>query len=374
MTADPLKTYALVVGVEQYAAGPKWDLDGPANDAKKFVEWLRGRRVPEENIFLYLSPLDKNRVMDGLKAPEAIHENIYQALTTSLPSKREGTLLYLFWGGHGMITTDNQRLLCYADATQQNILNLDLNSLLTSLRSDYFSGFDQQIFFIDACANYVVHSRLHNTLPHETFSSGNPLTIREQFICLASKPGEYAKNVTQQRTGLFSWIVREELAKQGIDHWPPDMESLITSLSLRFSELRAEGEAKQVPTHFWYKNWNGSERFLSDVPVTTVRVNSVAARLEPSQRRALTDLLYVCDTVARKETREGMIRDLRYVIKVNLLRDRQNDRFDIRGIIDTCLNYAGGLHEWIENVRYYEQDSLPMQQVDAFMEQVPPEL
>ena len=57
MAVDPQKTYALVVGVEKYAAGSNWDLDGPTSDANKFVEWLRGRQVPVENIFyVSLSP------------------------------------------------------------------------------------------------------------------------------------------------------------------------------------------------------------------------------------------------------------------------------------------------------------------------------
>ena len=267
MSADPQKTYALVVGVEKYAAGSNWNLDGPASDASKFAEWLRSQQVPAENIFMYLSPLNENAGIAGSGAQAATRENVYQALTTILPSKKEGTLFYLFWGGHGMLTPDNKRLLFYTDATQQNILNLDLNSLLTSLRSNYFPGFEQQIFFIDACANYVVDWRLYGTLPRETFSGGDPLATREQFVCLAAKPGEYAKNVTKQQTGLFSQVVREELAKQGSDRWPPDMELLTSSLTERFNKLRAGGEAKQTPTHFWYKNWDGTERLLGDIKV-----------------------------------------------------------------------------------------------------------
>jgi len=64
--------------------------------------------------------------------------------------------------------------------------------------------FEQQIFFIDACANYVVNWRLYGTLPKEIFSSGDWLTTREQFVCLAARPGEYAENVRGQQTGRFS--------------------------------------------------------------------------------------------------------------------------------------------------------------------------
>ena len=264
VSADPQKTYALVVGVEKYTAGSHWNLDGPASDARKFVAWLRSRQVPAENIFMYLSPLDENAGTAGPEAQAATRENVYQALTTILPLKNEGTLFYLFWGGHGMITPDNKRLLFYADATEQNIQNLDLNSLLTSLRSNYFPGFEQQILFIDACANYVMDWHLYGTLPVQTFPGRDSLTTHEQFVCLAAKPGEYAKNVTEQHTGLFSQIVLEELARQGSDRWPPDMELLTTSLTERFDKLRADGMVKQTPTHFWYKNWDGTERLVGD--------------------------------------------------------------------------------------------------------------
>ncbi len=164
VTVDPKRTYALVVGVEKYEAGSIWDLDGPANDARKFVVWLRSRHVPEENILLFLSPLDKNKAVAGAEVQVATREKVYGAITGILPRKHEGALLYVFWGGHGIITPDNRRLLFYADATQANHLNLDVNSLLASLRSDYFPCFAQQICIIDACANYVGDWQVYGTI------------------------------------------------------------------------------------------------------------------------------------------------------------------------------------------------------------------
>lgn len=38
--ATPENTYALVVGIEKYDAGPDWDLDGPTRDASRFCAWL----------------------------------------------------------------------------------------------------------------------------------------------------------------------------------------------------------------------------------------------------------------------------------------------------------------------------------------------
>ena len=140
MQADPGKTYALVVGIERYAAGDSWNLDGPAHDARRFVQWLRDHDVPAENISLFLSPLEANQALrDGEPAArDATRQEIERELFGPLAQK-SGDLLYLFWGGHGVMTPESERRLYYADATTQNKLNLDFNSLLTSMRSDTFA-------------------------------------------------------------------------------------------------------------------------------------------------------------------------------------------------------------------------------------------
>ena len=50
--AEPKKTFAIVVGVEKYDAGEKWNLRGPAADAIRFVHWLQDS-VPLDNIKLF---------------------------------------------------------------------------------------------------------------------------------------------------------------------------------------------------------------------------------------------------------------------------------------------------------------------------------
>jgi hypothetical protein len=58
---SPEETYALIVGIEKYQAGSDWNLNGPANDAINFANWLLARGVTPENIHLFVSPLDENR-------------------------------------------------------------------------------------------------------------------------------------------------------------------------------------------------------------------------------------------------------------------------------------------------------------------------
>lgn len=257
---SPQCTYALVVGIEKYNAGPSWDLDGPVNDARNFANWLCSRGVPPKNVFLFLSPLDKNQ-NSKLASPkfaeqEALQQNISRTITDVLPQK-QGDLLYIFWGGHGIITAAGERRLFYADATQKNKRNLDLESLLLSLRSDFLCSFPRQIYIVDACANYIADPRLP-IVAGETFSSGPPRKGCAQFVLLAAKTGEVAKNDSKRRTGLFSAAIMEELAEAD-SSWPPDMEKLANNIESRFERLRQLGSVQQTPTYLWFRDWDESE-------------------------------------------------------------------------------------------------------------------
>ena len=60
MTISPARTIAVVIGVERYAIGRSWDLDGPALDAARFTRWLVDRGVGPERIHLLAAPLPQN--------------------------------------------------------------------------------------------------------------------------------------------------------------------------------------------------------------------------------------------------------------------------------------------------------------------------
>ena len=132
MTVDliqPENVYALVVAIEKYKAGSEWDLNGPANDALKFANWLLERDVKPENIQLFLSPLDVNvAVLEKAKAKElspfpADRNHIDSAIRSKLTSEsNRGDLLYVFWGGHGVVTKIDAttRRLFFADTDNIN--------------------------------------------------------------------------------------------------------------------------------------------------------------------------------------------------------------------------------------------------------------
>jgi tetratricopeptide (TPR) repeat protein len=257
-------THALVVGVEQYALGAGKDLAGPARDACRFVNWLLERRVPARNIHLFLAPLPQNETAPAEMLPdqalrdltirEATHQQIRAAITRRSPYEA-GEVLYLFWGGHGIVTTDGDRLVYYADATPADKLNLDVNDLLRFLRSNAFAGFRTQICIFDVCAE---EAEVHR-LPREVYPGGNMRKGVEQIALFAARPKEKAANLPKEETGLFSREVLEHLRATPEGAWPPDLDPLTEGLQRRFDELLAAGESKQRPTYLWVRDRHGNE-------------------------------------------------------------------------------------------------------------------
>src|SRR6266702_8440306 len=84
----------------------------------------------------------------------------------------------------------------------------------------------------------------------------------------------------------------------------------------------------------------------------------------------LVDLIFACPTMSRKESRDVVVIDLRNTVKGPMLRDYQNDRLDIRHIVDACLNTSGGLEALIESVKYSEGDSIQFRDLEAFLKQI----
>ena len=235
---SPENIVALVVGVEKYAAGAEWDVDGPASDACRFWNWLGQLHVPTGNVHLFLSPLDCNRgLLDHTGPPSqpATRELIYRELTTAL-RRQTGELLVVYWSGHGVITLEGTRRLFYSDACGDNLLNLDLNSLLRSLRSDYWRAFPQQLWLVDACANYVSTWDVPVTLPEATFPSGRLTPSRQQFVIMGARAGELAGVSSREKTGYFSRELLSLLSSE-TGSGLPDPSRLLQQLQERFLSL-----------------------------------------------------------------------------------------------------------------------------------------
>ncbi|MEH1932580.1 MAG: tetratricopeptide repeat protein [Nostoc sp.] len=254
--AKPERTFGLIVGIEKYHES-EWNVTGggPADDALKFAHWLHRRGVPRENIRLCLSALEENHQLIGecgLTVEFATEQNISDIVTNFL-SPKSGDLLYIFWAGHGLITSEWERRLICADANKQNWQNLDLNSLLVLLRSDKFQ-IRNHICIIDACANYVLESKGRPTnLGGKAFLSGQPRQDSQQFVLLAAREGEKAKVNSENKTGYFSQAVRESLEEASTEIFPPNMKIIAEQVKQGLEQLNKN----QAPIYLYKQNWDG---------------------------------------------------------------------------------------------------------------------
>jgi Effector-associated domain 2/Caspase domain len=353
--ARPDRTHALVVGVERYDAGASWDLDGPAADAGRFLAWLLERGVPANQLLVFVSPLDDaatSALPPGIRVLPARREHVYEALTRTLPGRR-GDLLWLFWTGHGVATRDEHLRLFYADANTDDKRNLDLQSLLTMLRSDLYAGFPRQVGVVDACQTYAERLQLARTLPTEELPYGQPLPSREQFVLFAASPGQVAMNRGSARTGLLSQELMEELRAPAGHGWPPDMDAILMRLDQRFTALRAAGRAAQTPTSFQWRPWTGGLRVLGD---SASKPPEVATRpvWRPGNAtlRELINRLLDLDAMADPVGRAAVVRGLRKGIATSIRYDPAS-RPHVVNIVTRCLEWPGGLSDLLEAIKLY---------------------
>ncbi|MER5945459.1 caspase family protein [Streptomyces sp. NPDC001904] len=243
---DPRRVTALVVGIEEYAAGESWRLPGPADDAVRFHGWLRERGVPEANILLHLAPAEGHR--PALPYRPADQSALHRTLTDELPSL-DGDVLWVWWGGHGVLDQDERIRLYYADATEHARRNLDLESACRLLASDAVTGFARQRWVVDACQTFDERHGFPRSLDTERLGAGGRATVQEQALLLAASRGQRAANDPVLRTGVFSRLVQEELDRAAPDDAAPDPERLFAAVLARVErEVWASDSPDQLPT------------------------------------------------------------------------------------------------------------------------------
>ena len=251
------QVYALVVGIETYDLGADYNLDGPAQDGLKFIDWLLSHGVEPGHIRFFVSPLAKNSDVRsqaekrGINTSPATRDATDSYLRNELISERmRGEGLYVFWGGHGILTKTHSatRRLLFADTTATNKLNLDVDSLVQALgTSAYGAGFERQIFLIDACANAYFQG-LYETIQGEAAGQrysamSEQRKVEEQFVLFAAEEYEVAKNGFSE--GIFSAAVLAKLQEQVL--WPK------TTALAEWAQLSFESQTKSSPAYLWIK-------------------------------------------------------------------------------------------------------------------------
>ncbi len=109
-----------------------------------------------------------------------------------------------------------------------------------------------------------------------------------------------------------------------------------------------------------YQTW---QQVPAVIPVAT---SPRVYKLTNPQKWQLVDGLLLCPAIANRKTRDSVVDGLRNDIKFNTERD-DNARLDVLNLVNTALNYAGGLDELIDAVRAFDRGSEPMAAVDQIL-------
>ncbi|MGW5462604.1 effector-associated domain 2-containing protein [Streptomyces sp. NPDC003996] len=242
---DPRRVHALIVGIEAYAAGTDWDLPGPARDAVAFHRLLSAAGVPDSHLHLHLAPLPP--FTPGAEYRPADQATLRRALVRELPCS-EGDLLYVWWGGHGVLDRAGHTRLFCADATTNDKVSIDLDSALGRYTSDAVPGFAEQLWIVDACETFEEALAFRDPLPPEPLPGGGRTLVHRQTLLRAAGRGRQAVNDPVRATGLFSDVLLGLLAgRTPVLSALADPEELFTAVRDRFAALRRAGHTFQQP-------------------------------------------------------------------------------------------------------------------------------
>ncbi|MEV8531918.1 caspase family protein [Streptomyces sp. NPDC051211] len=357
-TPPPERVFALVVGIERYAAGPSWDLPGPARDALRFRDWLLARGVPERNILLHLAPT-AGFTPQASHGP-ADHRSLRHDLVHRLPAL-DGDLLWVWWGGHGVLDKDEYIRLYTADATVSDKRNLDLESARRLLSSDAVPGFARQIWVVDACQTFAEEHAHRHSLPAEQLPAGGRENVHDQVLMLAADRGQRAANDPVRATGLFSAAVLDTLQDRtevGAAAGPADTDALFGTVRERMAALRLEGHTGQLPRLVLH----GPDRteILRSAPSPAVAAGhpvpgSAPARRPLRARADLLDALLAYPFMMDPSKRELMVR-LLDTPAVQTMNRGSDPRSDVTAVYVALRRLPGGLWLWYDAVTLLDPD------------------
>jgi len=359
---SPLRSHAVVVGIEAYAAGPSWNLDGPVSDAVRLLEYVRGCDVPKENTRAFLAPLSPNGGLRDRAATLAgtVCEPTQAALDDLVEQwmpALQTDLLLVFWAGHGVITVDDERRQYTADATADIKRNVDVNSLLATLRTDRYPHVTRQIVIVDSCANYIPNPT--ERLTHKTYTTGPGVAGVDQFALYAAAPGEYAKNLNTEKTGLLTRELLAWLPPPRAEAWPPDGPAAAEALGRRFITLRQQRQTRQTPSRFWFRSPSASGSYkatdgvyLSQMGQQPTIAPEPGRRLSRDETKVLLTALLQLDSMRRQKDRDLIVLGLRPEIGTNIDRS-DRDRIDALNILQRSY-YYGGLLELLQQIELFE--------------------
>jgi len=104
-------------------------------------------------------------------------------------------------------------------------------------------------------------------------------------------------------------------------------------------------------------------------PHTEREVLSAVLYPTREQKLDLVSVLLECSTMQDSNSRLAVLKQLPSKIFRNI-RDASQSKIHVMNIVNTCLDYEDGLIKLVESLRFFEEDSLPMREVDNTLNQL----
>jgi hypothetical protein len=150
--------------------------------------------------------------------------------------------------------------------------------------------------------------------------------------------------------------------------FPPDMSEVTRALQKKFVDLREMGEARQTPVYFWSRDWQGNENGLGRPEQATGQRTMGPRRpsfqVSVEKRRRLVDAFCLLPAFLRGEERERVLEQISPSI-VAMIPRSSKPKFDIDGIVGTCLSFPDGICELMGTVSFFYEDVEAMKNLES---------
>ncbi|HEC85854.1 MAG TPA: serine protease [Thioploca sp.] len=146
------------------------------------------------------------------------------------------------------------------------------------------------------------------------------------------------------------------------EKWP-ELEIMNNQVAQSWDKRLAQDDDSDNPTT------SHENPTISNNPVTEKVLSRAFFNHHPQQKRQLINALLDCPSMKDNQLRNTVLQELRPEISENMP-SRSQSKHHIVKIVDTCLNFSGGLAELIDTIRFFDENTQQMQALDALIRQL----
>jgi Caspase domain len=202
-------TWALVVGIDDYADPQIPKLRGAVADAVAFADWLRAIGVPDRQVLFHAAPTRASRKYLKGRKPEKASAVAINDSIVALEKVAGGKRLIVYLAGHGVYEPTAGRLFLVEEFTQDTPMNMSLDRYVQRFLA---MPFERQFLFVDGCQNLPYSESQRQEIVGEMYGGRNPrapVVGNRLVACYAASMGELAREVEER--GLFTRYLLEAI-------------------------------------------------------------------------------------------------------------------------------------------------------------------